>query len=217
MRHVLPLLALMACSSSSDIQAPKDQASSPNGGGKEPTGSVDPGKSPGQATDKLAVSQRPRLQWKRYAALEADLASALELPADQLCTEFGSASCIRDVHLVPLGGHEPYETGMLEPAAEPLATTPTVIERVVLSACSARVERDRSEHKLFTFDLAGKAVADDALGTTLYRRFLARDPEPVELAALRELAVDDSGPIAADEYAKLACFLVGTQSEFLFF
>jgi hypothetical protein len=109
---------------------------------------------------------------------------------------------------------------MLEPAAEPLATTPTVVERVVLNACSQRVELDRSEPRLFDFDLATPPSSDaiDALATKLYRRFLARDPEPVERSTLAELARDEAGqPIPGDEFAKLACFVVGTSSEFLFF
>ena len=53
-------------------------------------------------------STRPNLQWKRFAALEADLAQALELPKEEICNEFGRESCIGKVHLVPLGGNDPF-------------------------------------------------------------------------------------------------------------
>jgi hypothetical protein len=223
-------LWLLACSSSAgapgldEEKGPSKQTPSPEGTGKpdpsKPGAEVDPGSTGGAL---VAASARPRLQWKRYATLESDLSSALELPPEMLCKEFGGASCVRDVHLVPLGGHEPFVSGMLESAAEPLGTTPTVVERVVLSACSTRVELDRGEQKVFKLDLAAPAPAADSqqvteLANTLYRRFHARDPEPAERTAIAELTVDAAGnAVAADEFAKLACFLVGTVSEFLFF
>lgn len=223
--HLWLLLALAGCSSESSAPPPPRDVD-PSSPGAKP-GESKPGSKPaagdtvdGVQPSALASSARPRLQWKRYAAFEADLSSALELAPDVLCKEFGSEPCVRGVHLVALGGHEPFRSGMLESAAEPLATTPTVVERVVLNACSQRVELDRSEPKLFKFDLSAppSAEAIDALASTLYRRFMARDPEPLERSTLAELARDDSGqPLGGDEFAKLACFVVGTSSEFLFF
>lgn len=178
-------------------------------------------------TATVASSKSPSLQWKRYVAFEADLAAALALPAEELCKEFGKEDCIRDVHLSPLGGHDPFETGLLEPSAEPLATTPSVVERIVLSACSKRVELDRAaqgEAEVFRgFGLDGPAPAsDDAkvgeLVTSLYRRFLSRNPEPAEAAIVAALARDEAGkPVSALDFAKSACFAIGTTSEFLFF
>lgn len=176
----------------------------------------------------LAKSRRPRLQWKRYSAFEADLARAFALPAGELCTELGTESCIHGVHLVPLGGHEPFTTGMLESASDPLATTPTVVERIVLSVCNKRVELDRAagmlDAKVFgQLALDAPAPAPDSaaindLITNLYRRLLARDPQPLELSSVAELAVDAAGqPLGGADFAKLACFAVGSSSEFLFF
>ncbi len=211
--YALILLALVGCASDAAIPPPHDRA-------LEPTSPSNPRAANGSPANALAASARPRLQWKRYAALEADLASALEMPAAALCDEFGKEPCIRGVHLVPLGGYDPFVSGMLEPAAEPLATTPTVVERIVLSACSRRVALERSAPALFPFDLASAPSADsiDALATSLYRRFMARDPEPLERTTLLELAHDEAGnALRGDELATLACFLVGTSSEFLFF
>jgi hypothetical protein len=173
------------------------------------------------------VSQRPNLQWKRYSALEADLMQALELPADELCNEFGVASCVHSVHLVALGGNEPFKSGLLEPSAEPLATTPAVVDRLLLSACGRRTELDRAagrkRAKVFRdLDLAGGAPAPDAEATTqtiteLYRRLLARDPRAHEIAAVASLAKKDAAAVTASEFATLACFTIGTSTEFLFF
>lgn len=174
--------------------------------------------------DALAAS---RLQWKRHAAFEADLARALELTPASLCLEFGTEPCIRKVHMVPLGGNEPFVTGMLEPAQEPLASTPTVVDRIVLSACANRVGLDQKAGAAAAvfdeFALDGKAPAPTAastraLITDLYRRLLARDPVTDEVRRVAALARDDAGnPVSATDFAKLACYAVGTSAEFLFF
>jgi hypothetical protein len=175
----------------------------------------------------VRVSRHPQLQWKRYAAIEADLMQALELGADEVCTEFGVESCINGVHLAPLGGNDPFKTGLLEPTAEPLATTPAVIDRLLLSACGRRTELDRAakqKAKVFAgLDLQGDAPAPDdervkATVTGLYRRFLARNPRDDERATVADLSLDEkSRPIPAAEFATLACFAIGTSTEFLFF
>jgi hypothetical protein len=178
-------------------------------------------------TGDVAESRHPHLQWKRYSALEADLMQALDLPADELCTEFGLESCIGTVHLAPLGGNEPFKSGLLEPTAEPLATTPAVMDRLLLSACGHRTELDRASKrsaKVFKgLDLEGDAPAPSdgkvqAVVTELYHRFLARDPSAQESAAVAELVRDDHAhAVPAAQFATLACFAVGTTTEFLFF
>jgi len=176
----------------------------------------------------VAVSQRPNLQWKRHGALENDLAQALALPGDQLCSEFGREPCIRGVHLASLGGNDPFKQGLLEPSAEPLAVTPVVVDRVLLSACGKRaaLDRDAGEGKAEVFtdlDLDAKALDADDPGvakavTSLYRRFLARNPDAHEIATVATLVRDDADkPVSALEFATLACFAVGSSAEFLFF
>jgi hypothetical protein len=210
----LAALFLGACSDSSKNAKPAPDAGEADAGEPAP---------------EYKISTRPDLQWKRFAALEADLAAALELPPEELCTELGRESCIREAHLVPLGGNSPFTTGMLEPSAEPLATTPFAVDRSVLSACTERVRRDRelgmSKARVFSqFALDADAPApDDAavvqLVTTLYRRLLARDPGEDEIPLVAALAQDgDSAqPIGAAEFAALACYAIGTTTEFLFF
>lgn len=178
------------------------------------------------AAGEIRSSTRNLVQWKRAAVIEADLTRALELPADALCKELGDRSCIRDVHLVPLGGNEPYTSGLMRPSAEPLATTPAVVDRVLLSACSKRAQLDAEDKpKVFTalaFDKPLPAAENAAVQSTvraLYRRLLARDPQPSELervASLAEADADGDKPSARD-FAALACFSIGSTTEFLFF
>ncbi|HWO11210.1 MAG TPA: hypothetical protein VNN80_17065 [Polyangiaceae bacterium] len=185
---------------------------------------------PASASDgrEYRVSTKNDVQWKRYAAFENDLALALELDPANLCTELGQASCIRQVHLMPLGGNDPFDTGILLPTAEPLATTPAVVDRVLLSACGQRVALDRQapagQAAVFkALDLNGPAPApgDAAVATTitdLYHRLLAREPSADERGIVAELARSAAGePIAAADFATLACFAVGGSTEFLFY
>ena len=203
--------------------------SSPAGPQAIPAGmsSADAGAASPGAFD-IQASHRANLQWKRYAAFEADLAAGLSLPKETLCTELGRESCVRGVHLTPLGGHDPFASGLLEPSAEPLATTPTVVERVVLSACSARLELDkagkRSEAKAFgAIELAQAAPAPSEpasreLVVSLYRKLLARDPDEAELGVVSGLSRDEDGKaVSAADFALSACVAVGTSTEFLFF
>jgi hypothetical protein len=182
---------------------------------------------PAEAPD-YRVSNKNDVQWKRYAAFENDLALALALDPANLCTELGQASCIRQVHLGPLGGNDPFDTGILLPTAEPLATTPAVVDRVLFSACGQRVALDRAspagQAAVFKeLDLNGPAPdpSDARLAATiteLYHRLLAREPSTGELGIVADLAVNGSGePIAAADFATLACFAIGTSTEFLFY
>jgi hypothetical protein len=187
----------------------------------------DPAPAPAPSGD-YKTSTKNDLQWKRYAALEADLVRGLELDAEAVCTELGRASCINGVHLVPLGGNDPIETNMLQPSGEPLATTPSVVDRVLLSACGSRVALDAGGGQLSAvvfreLDLAGPAPArtDRAVSATvveLYRRLLARDPNAREVELVSALAEDGEGkPVRAAEFATVACFAIGSTTEFLFF
>ncbi len=156
------------------------------------------------------VSTKHDVQWKRYAAFENDLALALELDPANLCTELDRASCIRQVHLMPLGGNDPFDTGILQPASEPLATTPAVVDRVLLSACGQRVSLDQQapagQASVFkALDLNGPAPApgDRAVAATiteLYHRLLAREPSLDERRIVGELAVSAEGrPVAENQ------------------
>jgi hypothetical protein len=198
-------LLLVGCSGD-DTQAPDDE---------------------GDETPAFEPSRDPDLQWKRSAAVERDLMRALELTSEQLCLEVGSAPCVQYVHLVALGGHDPYELGLYESVASPLATTPIALDRVVLSGCAARADLDRDAGDAAAVfkgvDLGEPAPAADdpkvaAMITELYHRLLAREPLATEIAALGELTVDEAGePIAGRDFAVLSCYAIATTTEFLFF
>ncbi|MDB4985173.1 MAG: hypothetical protein JWN04_351 [Myxococcaceae bacterium] len=243
MRSFDKTLVALACASFSLAACTRDQSlpalaepgdSASNGKASQQDDAVNAGHASSQthadgsaALPDIARSTRSSLQWKRHAALESDLSQALELTPDEVCNEFGKDPCIRSVHLSPLGGHNPFTTGLLESSAEPLVTTSTVVERVVLSACIARREKDRALGATGVvfggLDLNGVAPAPDdaatrALVGDLYKRFLARDAEPVELDALAALARDEQGAaVKADDFAATVCMAVGSSSEFLFF
>lgn len=181
--------------------------------------------STGAEPEPLQRAQRGELQWKRNAALQHDLMRALELPEDGVCDELGRGSCTREVHHISLGGADPLRIGLYKPLPDTLVSTPIVLDRVVMSACVNRANLDRGAAPVVFTDLDLGAAApspDDkaftATVTTLYRRLLQRDPEPSELTTLEALTVDAAGePVTAHDFAVLACFTVGTTSEFLFF
>ncbi|MCB9598098.1 MAG: hypothetical protein H6719_35620 [Sandaracinaceae bacterium] len=162
------------------------------------------------------------LQWKRVAAFTADLEGALELTGDTLCREIDRIDC-EAVHLVALGGNDALGAAQYTVVASPLATTPAAVDRVVLSACENAVARDAAgAPRVFTDLPPTDAPADAALAerqaAALYRRLLARDAAPDELAILAELTVDPAGaPRSAREVDVLTCFSIGTTAEMVLF
>lgn len=182
------------------------------------------GGAPQQAVvgEPLTASTRAQLLWKRNVVLERDIVRALELSPGEVCNERGIASCTREVHHVALGGAAPFSLGLHKPLPTPMLSTAVVVDRVILSACSTRVAKDADGPAVvFTaMDLDDEQApdADDgafiATVTTLYRRFLSRDPTDEEVAVLGELVVE---PMTAREFAILACYSVGSTTEFLFY
>jgi hypothetical protein len=180
------------------------------------------GGGPEIASEPLTPSTRARLLWKRNVTLEKDIVRALELAPDEVCNELGNASCTREVHHVALGGAAPFSLGLHKALPTPMLSTAVVVDRVVLSACSNRVAKDvEGPAVVFTaLDLADErapAAGDEAFDetvTSLYRRFMSRDPTDEEVSVLGELVVE---PMTAQEFAILACYAVGSTTEFLFY
>jgi hypothetical protein len=99
-------------------------------------------------------------------------------------------------------------------------TTSALTERVTLAACTRRVSLDQAGAPVVFrhVDLGAGALSAGAAGVEaqvdeLYRRLLSRDPTAEERAAVATLAEGVSG----SDFAKLACFSIGTTTEFLFF
>ncbi len=165
--------------------------------------------------------------WKRVKAIQNDLAYALDIHEDELCHELGSLSCFDQVHLSALGGNEPFILTQYEPVETPTATSAVVTERVVLAACSNKVDIDRQNTPtVFTeYDLSIMSqpanndylLAVDQQNTKLYQRLLVRDPTQEELMLLQTLTQDTEGnAISNVDVAKLSCFTIATSSEFIF-
>jgi hypothetical protein len=168
----------------------------------------------------------PTVVWKRVDAFANDVGRALELEPDELCTELGTAACV-DVHRVALGGTSALEKALYRPFAEPAATTPLAIERLVHAACVTRVDRDREGDPAVFRDMPlgdepldgrgpGSPFAKQA--AALGSRFFGRDLSADELLALEPLGgpVGET-PTSARDAALLLCFTLGTSSELAFF
>ncbi|MCB9632906.1 MAG: hypothetical protein H6721_12315 [Sandaracinus sp.] len=199
MTRLLPFLFVLA-------------ACRPSGSG--PAGPrTDPTPNP-TACDPASEAPAPEpLHWRRHAAFVADVHAALALDASTGCRELDRAPC-GDVHLVALGGNDVFGAGQYEPVARPLATTPLVVDRFVLGACSNRVTLDAEGTPVVfgSIDLAAPNVRRSAAretGADLYRRLLRRDARDAELDEIASLAEG----LAARDFAIAACFAIGTSTE----
>lgn len=161
------------------------------------------------------------LVWKRYRAFEQGLMAGLELNKAELCMEAGQFSCVDKVHLTVLGGNEPYDNAQYERAEKPSVLTAVAVDRILLTACSKRVELDKAaasgEAVVFKhFPLDGQIVNASQLESQvvdLYRRLLARDPSKMEVATAVEFA---SQIPSAESLAVALCFAIGTTVENVF-
>ena len=226
MRALLALLLLAALPLTACDHEPDALAEPTPDAGMADTGMPGPGPGPGFDDDRpppFEVPASPQLLWKRGEVFVNDLARALDLSREQLCNELDVVPCA-DVHRISLGGHDAVELGVFAPMDDPLATTPAVVDRMVIGACANAVERDRQASPvIFTqidLDAPTERESDGAaaLVTDLYRRFHGRDPLMEELVITLELALDDAGePVEGGLFATLACYAVGTTTEFVFY
>ncbi len=159
------------------------------------------------------------LRWKRVGPFIADLGRALELDQASVCTELGELNC-EQLYRLPLGGSDPFGAAIYQAPKAPMNTTSALTERVTLAACARRVSLDQAGAPVVFrhVDLGAGALSAGAAGVEaqvdeLYRRLLSRDPTAEERSAVATLAEGVSG----SDFAKLACFSIGTTTEFLFF
>jgi len=178
----------------------------------------------------VASSSRGNLRFKGPERLNSDVAAALELPADAVCTELGMYQCTSTVHNVALGGVEPYGTGLYEPSGVTSSTTPLVVERLAWSACTRRVTTDFADLgaavifrgiKLNSAKLAdpdGEEVR--AAITQLVQRGLLREPSENEVARYIKLARDIEATGNAEParaWMQAVCFAVFSSAEAVFY
>ncbi len=160
------------------------------------------------------------LMWKRYRAIENDLASGLALTKQELCNELGTSSCIDSVHLTLLGGNDPLK-GSYTRLGAPSILTPIAIDRVVLSACARRVsldqQRDVGAAVVFKFfPLDGSSLSDNQAeqqAILLYQQLLARNPTDSEIAIIKGEAQKST---SNSVFAKSLCFAIASSVEFNF-
>lgn len=252
MRRLLLLLSLCV-SLAGCSKSPPESPPSSDGGVEDP----------GDAGFK--PSARAQLRWKRYRTLQNDLAAALELAPEAVCTEVGGVPCAtsgpvlltdilrvngienpeavcayiqgqstcadgplielqtpKGLHVMSLGGNNPFLGEQFDPLAEPGLTTPVAVDRLVLAACGERVRLDTvGPARVFThLSLGAPSVRRDTPGAreqvgALYRLILARDPEPDEVDALLSMLDGDPAMSAAD-FARLSCYALASSTEFIF-
>ena len=150
-----------------------------------------------------------------------DLATALALDEHELCHELGTADCIREAHRVTLGGVEAERLGIDDPLENALVSAPIAIDRVAISACGERFDRDKAGSPV----LFGPVLDTDTpasrqlVSEQLVRSVLARHPTRSDLDALEGLHATLE-PVSSDlvrDWAVGACVVVATSTEALFY
>jgi len=192
--------------------------------------SPEPEPEPEPELERRFVSARASLRFKGAARLREEYARILQLPTDALCTELGQFDCINDLHQITLGGVEPYKANIFKPFPGIAVGASLAVERVALSACTARIERDAAEpaRAVYFGDIPrrGGALADvnapqvDAALTALTREAWLREPTPEDLATLKALYADvlaEGDRTPAFTWAQLACMTTLTTSEALLY
>lgn len=186
-------------------------------------------------TSVADVSQKARVLPKTGKVWGRDLALGLALAEHELCRELDTLDCLSEAHRITLGGVEPARLGIDEPLEITPVSAPIAVDRVALSACSLRYERDLAGPAVVfgpvlepsesgptpsgRFAPDPSATARAEVSTQLVERLLARAPNADELAALESLYTDLEA-ISDDpsrDWCVGACMVVATSTEALFY
>ena len=168
-------------------------------------------------------SDYAKIRFKRAERLSNDLMFLLQLHKSEICKELGKFDCINEVHKITLGGVEPYVSGVAEPSKTTLATTPIVIERILLSACKTRVDKDlKTPDKAIwlTNSRISKPQDTSELVNVFYQQALFRTPSTEEQEAFSELYrsyTEDEKPQPLRDWAIGTCFAILSSIEYLFY
>ena len=198
------------------------------GGGAAGTGGGVGGTGGGAET--FAVSSKAQLRFKRNERLANEIAAGLGLAPGAVCNELGLYPCATLVHPLPLGGVDAYNIGLYEPVARTGLTSPIVVDRIALAACTQRVINDLQTpatavvFKGVTLDAAGKLDIESpevsASLDVLYERILLRPPTAAEVGHLKGLYADvvaTAKPEPGRAWMMLSCFAVVSSVESLFY
>lgn len=193
------LSLIFGCTSTAD--APDTPAR--DGGGSGPdAGTADPS------------ARAPSLKRKDGLQLTRDLAQALELDVDAVCQEFSRYDCATEAHRIVLGGVEAENLRIDDPLPGIGVSAPIAVDRVALSACLSRVNLDfGGTPVVFGPLVAGAPEGRSQVVDALYERLLGRAPDPEE----RRLLAEWSAPSEDRDFATLACFVVATTLEHLYY
>lgn len=216
---VIAICACFAFAGCKDDQAANNTNGEPNNGTTNTTNNTT---APGGL--KVVASKNPRVRFKGGERWANQLGRALDLERAELCREFGQYDCASEVHFIALGGVEPYRLRIDEALPNAPITAPIAVERIALSACSERADRDiatPAEAVIFK-ELSDEPSSEDltAMTSRLYQKLMSRDAEPDELAEFEtywaELAAED-GVELQREWATYACFALASSTEMLFY
>jgi hypothetical protein len=178
----------------------------------------------------VGTSAKGNLRFKGPERLVNDVAAALELRSTDVCTELGQYQCASFVHTVALGGVDPYGPGLYEPSGITAVTTPLVVDRIALSACTRRVDADLAMPQAAVVfrgvPLSAKALANPdgpelpAVIGELTRRVLLREPYDREVTRYVQLAKDIAATGEAEParaWMQAVCFAVVSSTESVFY
>lgn len=203
------------------------QSSSPTSASSETGGDTEDsadetGEDSGPQPGEQAPSARPRVKFKTAERYAADLSNALSLPRESLCTELDAFDCI-GVHRVALGEVDAFGLRLFEPLETMPVTAPIAVDRIALSACGERAAQDFSDSgnsASFQEIAAGDASSAsdrDAVVARLYRQLLLREATDAEVDAVSSLHEDIPQSGRAQTWAQMACFVIATSTEALFY
>ena len=202
-------LGVVGCSS--------DSSPASGAGGTNRQGNSDP-----------VESAKARVKFKEQGRFVRDLASALDLPRNEVCNELGLYDCYEAAHRITLGGVEPYRRGIRDPLPVAPVTAPIAVDRVALTACATRVDRDfdtPSDAVMFKqlAEIGANETTLEESARTIYDRLLRRDATEGEVDSLVGFydetvdALEGTDEEPAREWAIASCFAVATTLEGLFY
>lgn len=203
------------------------QSSSPTSGPSETEGGTEDsadetGEDSGPQPGEQAPSARPRVKFKTAVRYAADLSNALSLPRESLCSELDAFDCI-GVHRVALGEVDAFGLRLFEPLETMPVTAPIAVDRIALSACGERAAQDFADsgNSASFQEVAGgdssSASDRDAVVARLYRQLLLREATEAEIDAVSSMHDDLPQSGRAQTWAQMACFVIATSTEALFY
>ncbi len=234
---IFAVASLLACgggggsgSGSSDTDSGSSGGTAPSSGpssattdsADDGTTDDDTGNDDGPQPANQAPSARPRVKFKTAERYAADLSTALSLPRSELCSELDAFDCVT-VHRIALGEVDAFGLRLFEPLAKAPLTAPIAVDRIGLTACGERAERDfESPGSATSFAEIADGNADDASNrdavvARLYRQLLLREASDSEVELVSAMYGDLPEDGRAQTWAQMACFAIATSTEALFY